>query len=142
MEKCRAMMEKLENSEDSETKTNFLQNLENKIVDLQAQLRTVREQMEKGVTEAPAKPFPGFRGGPGGRVPYYGGRAAAYARGGFAPGGGRGRGYAGRQNKYVNATSNAASTGAFQGHNPFLQQSQATGSSVTSSSVEDSEFTE
>ncbi len=140
------MLEKLESAEENEKKTSFLQNLENKIVDLQAQLRTVREQMEKGVASADSfnKPYPGFRGGPGGRMPYYGGRAAAYARGGFAPTG-RGRGF-GRQNKYVNVNAAPITGGANNffggGGNPFLQQSQVTGSSVTNSSVDESETTE
>lgn len=39
------MMEKLEASPDSDNKAKLLQNLESKIVDLQSQLRTVREQI-------------------------------------------------------------------------------------------------
>lgn len=111
------MMEKLESSEESDTKTSLLQNLENKIVDLQAQLRTVRDQMEKGVSSLEKSVFPaataaaaapmgagGGRGFPGGR--FYGGRAGFVARGG------RGRGpFIRGANKFVNTSTYT---------NPFL----------------------
>ena len=105
-------MEKLESSEESDTKATLLQNLENKIVDLQAQLRTVRDQMEKGVTSleksAPAPVMTGAGRG-GGR--FYGGRAGFVAR--------RGRGRAGfvrGSNKFVNPSTYT---------NPFLSAANA-----------------
>jgi hypothetical protein len=103
------MMQKLEVSGDSDSKAALLQNLENKIVDLQAQLRTVREQIEKGIVadkSAPVAapmtvkgaPFAAYRGyGNSGRVPY-GGRNTF--RGAYPGRGGRGA-FAGRNpNKF------------------------------------------
>jgi hypothetical protein len=111
------MMEKLEISEESDSKTALLQNLENKIVDLQAQLRTVREQIEKGLvaSDKPSasslssksyvpNPFSAYRGGgaPGGRSSYRGRGYNPGYRGGGRGSGGRGRG--GRvQNPFVNS---------------------------------------
>eukprot|EP00600_Ochromonadales_sp_CCMP1393_P013955 CAMPEP_0175004960 /NCGR_PEP_ID=MMETSP0005-20121125/5047_1 /TAXON_ID=420556 /ORGANISM="Ochromonas sp., Strain CCMP1393" /LENGTH=305 /DNA_ID=CAMNT_0016260151 /DNA_START=138 /DNA_END=1052 /DNA_ORIENTATION=- len=48
LDKCRAMIDELEQSEECEAKHSILPNLEGKILDLQTQLRAVREQIEKG----------------------------------------------------------------------------------------------
>jgi hypothetical protein len=112
------MMEKLEISEESDSKTALLQNLENKIVDLQAQLRTVREQIEKGLVGSDKtvssnlssksyvpNPFSAYRGGgapAGGRSSYRGRGYNPGYRGGGRGSAGRGRG--GRfQNPFVNS---------------------------------------
>lgn len=89
------MVEKLEASHDSESKTTLLQKLEGKIVDLQGQLRTVRDELNKpiGASNVAEKmsPPPKFMGrgrGRGGRG-YYPNQNAynagrAYGRGGRA----------------------------------------------------------
>ena len=96
------MIDKLESSADNLTKSNLLENIEGKILDLQSQLRSVKEQRETGVVPQPvAVSVYGGRGrgrgrgvgsGPGsgfsGYYPQYGGRAE-YSTG---EGGGRGRG--------------------------------------------------
>lgn len=122
------MMDKLEMSEDSDSKTSLLQNLENKIVDLQAQLRIVREQIEKGVTAIDKTPaaavqmigaVKGLAAGGGGRFSYYGAGRGSYGRGGGA---GRGRGYGRGSNKFINTNTyqnpNLTTTGS---GNPFQQ---------------------
>ncbi len=102
------MMDKLEEGAHSEAQAKILDSLESKVVDLQSQLRTVRQQIEKGVessgstTAAAAPPssfYPpaagrGYQGRGGGRYGApgrggYGGRVTAYQ---YGTGGGRGRG--------------------------------------------------
>eukprot|EP00981_Chlorochromonas_danica_P001849 scaffold386_cov174-Ochromonas_danica.AAC.23 len=95
MEECRKMVEKLEASPDSESKAALLHKLEGKIVDLQGQLRTVRDELNKpvGASNVAEKmsPPPKFMGrgrGRGGRG-YYPNQNAynpgrAYGRGGRA----------------------------------------------------------
>jgi hypothetical protein len=124
------MMEQLENSPDSESKAQLVQNLESKVVDLQSQLRVVREQIETGAladkqSPPPASKYPAFYGAPrggvsggrrgGGRFPYYAGRYPSAAARGFGRGGGRGgRSWSAATN---NSSSNsaAAATGAGEG---------------------------
>jgi hypothetical protein len=89
------MMSKLEDSADSDKKRSMMENFEGKLIDLQSQLRVIKETRDKGVTalvpqqQQPAyggyPPRGGGRFGGGGRVP---GRFA-----GRAP---RGGGRAGR----------------------------------------------
>lgn len=94
MEKCRQMMDQLEKTPNSDSKATLQQNLEGKIVDLQAQLRTVREQIEKGLladkqSPPPKQNMPFFN--TGGR---FGGRFGGSPRfhgGGRGYMGGRGR---------------------------------------------------
>lgn len=114
------MTEKLENSPDSEKKPQMLQNLESRIVDLQSQLRAVRDQIAAGVLadkQSPpgkamnvpyAAPAP-FRGG-GGYRGGRGGRGYGYippARGGYAD-----RGF---NKAYVAGGRNPFATDATQG---------------------------
>ncbi len=104
VDKCRQMIEKLDSSEDSDSKRKLLDNLESKIVDLQAQLRTVRQQIEKGfvpegvaATQAPSSsyhvPYAGqYRGRGGGRHAVHGrGYGGRYYSAVPFRGGGRGR---------------------------------------------------
>jgi hypothetical protein len=90
VDKCRAMMEQLEAAEESESRAKVLQNLESKIVDLQSQLRTVRQQIEKGFAPEPVSVAPAILS-PYASNPFRGGRG----RGRFQQSSGRG-GYAGR----------------------------------------------
>jgi hypothetical protein len=87
IEKCRTMMEKLEKAPDTESKGKNLQYLEDKIVDLQSQLRAVREQVHQQ-TAAQAM---GLASGNVGDKPSPSGKSP----GGFFRGGG-GYGYGGR----------------------------------------------
>ena len=52
VEKCRAMVDELEQTEDSEARQSMLNNLEAKILALQTQLRAVREQQSERAAEA------------------------------------------------------------------------------------------
>ena len=99
------MLAKLEVSPDCSSRMDLQESIEGKIVDLQSQLRSVRDQRETGIV--PQKAVQLNQGGRGGRGSFVGrgrGRAASYypahnaswGRGrGFAEdsrGGGRGRG--------------------------------------------------
>lgn len=103
------MLDKLESSLDNPTKTNLLENIEGKMLDLQSQLRTVREERDSGVApqQMTLLSYRG-RGGrgrgrgrsqiqSGGYYPYYTGRGEPTGRGrGYYEDddgeGGRGRG--------------------------------------------------
>lgn len=112
MEEYRKMVDKLEMQEDSDNKANLLQKLESKIVDLQGQLRTVRDEINGVVTSDKQSPPPKYmgrgRGFPAGRG-FHGGFPAAR---GF----GRGRGFPGR-GRGPNLTS--AATAPSRAANPF-----------------------
>eukprot|EP01034_Spumella_vulgaris_P024758 gene24758-31135_t len=92
VDKCRSMMEQLEAAGESESRAKVLQNLEGKIVDLQSQLRTVRQQLEKGFAPEPISAAPAILS------PY---ASNPFRGGGRGRGGGRfqqssGRGFSGR----------------------------------------------
>jgi hypothetical protein len=102
VEKCRAMIDKLEQAEESDSKAATLQTLEAKMLALQTQLRTLRGQAAER-SAAAANEGGGQHGGstgsypphagPGGYHGYQGGRGRGYGR--FAPPSGRGY-YTGR----------------------------------------------
>ena len=114
------MMDQLEKTPNSDSKASLQQNLEGKIVDLQAQLRTVREQIEKGQLvdkqSPPPKAVIGGRfgnaasGGRFGNSPrFHGGRGSYMGRGRFGGYGGRGYGYNNDfQDQYGSANDNYA----------------------------------
>lgn len=118
------MMQKLEKMAESDSKVTLVHNLEVKIVGLQAQLRTVHDQIEKGQLvekQSPPAKVPGSYYNPmgyrphGGRIPsgrFYGGRNY------YPPGGGRGRGYMGGRGAFMesgySAQQNQVSTGGDQ----------------------------
>lgn len=73
------MLAKLEASPDCSSRMTLQESIEGKIVDLQSQLRSVRDQRETGVV--PQKTVPPNQGGRGGRGNFIGrgrGRAASY----------------------------------------------------------------
>ena len=103
------MLDKLESSPDNPSKSDLLENIEGKVLDLQSQLRTVREERESGIAPPQVTPLSfGGRGGrgrgrgrsqlqSGGYYPHYAGRGEPTGRGrGYSQDddgeGGRGRG--------------------------------------------------
>ena len=128
-------MESLESQSEDVSNINLLQNLENKVVDLQGQLRIVREQIEKGgvvgvstadsgsadtstLVNSPAGTMASVGSGK-----YYGGRG----RGGYVPGGyggygntsGYGGGYGGR------GRGGGGRGGYYASNNPYYYQAPA-----------------
>lgn len=97
MDQYRIMIAKLETSTDNLAKADLLENIEGKILDLQSQLRSVRDQRETGVV--PQQVVPPVYGGRGGR-----GRGRGQGQGqsmGYHPyNAGRGE-YTGRGREYL-----------------------------------------
>ena len=120
------MLEKLESSPDNVTKTNLLESIEGKIVDLQSQLRLVKDQRETGVV--PQQMMPPAYGGRGGRgyssgrgrggsyPPQYAGRGRGFTEDSWGAGRGRGRfgGRGGRHPGYVAIDLRTRSINVFQ----------------------------
>ena len=95
IDKYRLMMDKLENADNDPSKAALLENIEGKLMDLQIQLRTVKDQRDSGIigTASSAGGIGGSAGsGGGGRGRGLASRGRGY--GYAAPGGGRGRGRA------------------------------------------------
>lgn len=119
------MMGKLECLAESASTATLLENIEGKIIDLQSQLRSVREQRESGVIPQATPSMYGGRGGRGyapargrgGRgVPSYYPQYSGRGRGSYDEGRGRGRGYSddsGRGRGRYGGRGPAASTGGY-----------------------------
>jgi hypothetical protein len=101
------MMKQSEKMPESESKATLVHNLEVKIVALQAQLRTVHDQIEKGQLvekQSPPAKVPGNYYNPAGYRPHGGrmGGGRFYSGRNYYGGGGRGRGgYMGGRGAYM-----------------------------------------